>query len=275
MKVDSMQVWQDARPLDALVRYRLLTKELVKREILGRYRGATFGLMWSLMSPFLMLMVYTLAFGYILKGRWPGTSGSTLDFTLILFVGLIVHGFFAECLTRSPQLILSNANYVKRVLFPLQILPWSMALAALFHLAMNVVVLLLMKALLHQQVYATTFLLPIVLLPLFVLTIGTSWMVAALGVYLRDIGQVVGVLATAMLFLSSAIVPVEALPENFRWVFYANPLTFIIDQARNVVIWGKGPDWIVWTAYLASAVVFSLLSFTLFQKLRKGFADVL
>jgi lipopolysaccharide transport system permease protein len=270
-----MQVRQDARPLDALLRYRLLTKELVKREVLGRYRGATFGLLWSLISPFLMLMVYTLAFGYILKGRWPGTSGSTLDFTLILFVGLIVHGFFAECLTRSPQLILSNANYVKRVLFPLQILPWSMALAALFHLAMNVVVLLLMKAFLHQQVYATTFLLPIVLLPLFVLTIGISWMIAALGVYLRDIGQVVGVLATAMLFLSSAIVPVESLPENFRWVFYANPLTFIIDQARNVVIWGKGPDWIVWTIYMVLAVAFSLFSFTLFQNLRKGFADVL
>lgn len=270
-----MQLWQDARPLDALLRYRLLTKELVKREILGRYRGATFGLLWSLISPFLMLMVYTLAFGYILKGRWPGTSGSTLDFTLILFVGLIVHGFFAECLTRSPQLILSNTNYVKRVLFPLQILPWSMALAALFHLTMNVVVLLMMKAFLHQQLYATTFLLPVVLLPLFVLTIGTSWMVAALGVYLRDIGQVVGVLATAMLFLSSAIVPVDGLPENFRWVFYANPLTFIIDQARNVVIWGTGPDWTVWTIYMVCASGFSLLSFTLFQKLRKGFADVL
>jgi lipopolysaccharide transport system permease protein len=270
-----MHVWHDGRPLDALFRYRVLTKELVKREILGRYRGATFGLLWSLISPFLMLMVYTLAFGYILKGRWPGTSGSTLDFTLILFVGLIVHGFFAECLTRSPQLVLSNTNYVKRVLFPLQILPWSMALAALFHLAMNVVVLLLMKFFLHQQMHATTPLLPVVLLPLFVLTIGTSWMIAALGVYLRDIGQVVGVLATAMLFLSSAIVPVESLPENFRWVFYANPLTFIIDQARNVVIWGKGPDWTVWTIYMVCASAFSLLSFTLFQKLRKGFADVL
>ena len=264
-----------ATPLDAVLRYGSLTKELAKREILGRYRGASFGLLWALISPFLMLMVYTLAFGYIMKSRWPGTSGSTMDFTLILFVGLIIHGFFAECLTRAPQLILSNANYVKRVVFPLHILPWSMSLSAIFHLSMNVVVLVLMKVFLHGEIPATTLLLPVILLPLFILVLGVGWLVSALGVFLRDIGQVVGVLATAMLFLSSAIVPVQSLPENFRWVFQANPLTFIIDQARELVIWGRGPDWGYLAVYTACALIFSFASFVLFQKMRRGFADVL
>ncbi len=264
-----------ATPVDAILRYRSLTKELTKREILGRYRGASFGLLWALISPFLMLMVYTLAFGYILKSRWPGTSGSTMDFTLILFVGLIIHGFFAECLTRAPQLILSNANYVKKVVFPLHILPWSMSLSAIFHLGMNLVVLVLMKVFLHGELHATTLLLPVILLPLFILVLGVGWLVSALGVFLRDIGQVVGVLATALLFLSSAIVPVQALPDNFRWIFNANPLTFIIDQARELVIWGRSPDWSTLVLYTCCALAFSFLAFLVFQKMRRGFADVL
>lgn len=262
-------------PFSVFGRYRSLSYELVKREVLGRYRGANFGLLWSLISPFLMLMVYTMAFGYILKSRWPGTSGSTTDFALILFVGLIIHGFFAECLTRAPQLILSNANYVKKVVFPLEILVWSMVFSALFHLTMNALVLLLLKWVWHGEIFWTTLLLPLIVLPLLILTVGVGWIVSALGVYLRDIGQFVGVLAAAMLFLSSAIVPVQSLPMEYRWVFYANPLTLIIDQAREVVIWGRMPDWTALAIYLLASIVVALVGYLVFQKMRKGFADVL
>jgi len=259
----------------SFVRHRSLTFELTKRDVLGRYRGASFGLLWSLISPFLMLLVYTLAFGYILKSRWPGTSGSTVDFALVLFVGLIVHGFFAECLVRAPQLIVANANYVKRVVFPLDILVWSMVLAALFHLAMNALVLVALKWFWHGEIFWTTLLLPLVVLPLVVLTAAVGWIVSALGVYLRDLGQFVGVLAAAMLFLSSAIVPVQSVPESYRWVFHANPLTLIIDQAREVVIWGRQPDWVALGIYAVIAVVLAMLAHAFFRRVRRGFADVL
>ncbi len=261
--------------LETLAQRRSLLAELTKREILGRYRGASIGLLWSLISPFLMLMVYTLAFGYILRSRWPGTSGSTTDFALILFVGLVVHGFFAECLTRAPQLVLSNPGYVKRVVFPLEILACSMTLTALFHLAMNLVVLVALKWFWHGELYWHMLLLPLVIAPLAILTVAVGWFLSALGVYLRDISQFVGVLATAMLFLSSAIIPLESLPEDYRWVFRANPLTLIIDQAREVVIWGRMPDWTALGIYTACVSGLALLALAFFRRMRGGFADVL
>lgn len=261
--------------LETLAQRRSLLAELTKREILGRYRGASIGLLWSLISPFLMLMVYTLAFGYILRSRWPGTSGSTTDFALILFVGLVVHGFFAECLTRAPQLVLSNPGYVKRVVFPLEILACSMTLTALFHLAMNLVVLVALKWFWHGELYWHMLLLPLVIAPLAILTVAVGWFLSALGVYLRDISQFVGVLATAMLFLSSAIIPLESLPEDYRWVFRANPLTLIIDQTREVVIWGRMPDWTALGIYTACVSGLALLALAFFRRMRGGFADVL
>lgn len=261
--------------LSVLGKHRSLTFELTQREVLGRYRGASFGLLWSLISPFLMLLVYTMAFGFIMKGRWPGSSGSTTDFALILFAGLTVHGFFAECFTRAPQLIVSNTGYVKRVVFPLDILVWSMTLSALFHLVMNMVVLLLLYLCVKGSIHPTAVLLPIVLLPLVILTAGIGWMTSALGVYLRDIGQIAGVIAAAMLFLSSAIIPVESVPASYRIVFELNPLTFIINQVREVVIWGRLPDWSGLAIYTLIACVVAVIGHRIFTKLRVGFADVL
>ncbi|WP_312237221.1 ABC transporter permease [Stenotrophomonas sp.] len=261
--------------LSVFGKHRSLTFELTQREVLGRYRGASFGLLWSLISPFLMLLVYTMAFGFIMKGRWPGSSGSTTDFALILFAGLTVHGFFAECFTRAPQLIVSNTSYVKRVVFPLDILVWSMTLSALFHLVMNMVVLLLLYLCVKGSIHPTAVLLPVVLIPLVILTAGIGWMASALGVYLRDIGQIAGVIAAAMLFLSSAIIPVESVPASYRIVFELNPLTFIINQVREVVIWGRLPDWTGLAIYTLIACVVAVIGHRMFTKLRVGFADVL
>jgi lipopolysaccharide transport system permease protein len=262
-------------PFSVLVRHRYLAWEMTKREILGRYRGASFGLLWSIFSPFLMLMIYTLAFGYILKSRWPGSNGTTADFALILFAGLVLHGFFSECFTRSVQLIVGNANYVKKVVFPLELLVWSMTFSALFHLLVNLAVLLLLKLLWHGGLPWTALLLPLVLLPFLVLTVGISMACAALGVYLRDLGQVAGVIATAMLFISSAIVPISSVPAAYRWVFMLNPLTFMIDQCRDLVIWGRLPDWKGLGLYLIVALLVLLLGAFVFRKMRGGFADVL
>ncbi|UNK41912.1 ABC transporter permease [Luteimonas sp. S4-F44] len=249
--------------------------ELTKRDILGRYRGASFGLLWSLISPFMMLVVYTLAFGYILKARWPGTTGNTADFAMLLFMGLITHGFFAECLSRAPTLVTGNANLVKKIVFPLEVLPWTVVLSALFHAMTNTLVFIALNLLLRHELHPTVLLWPLVLLPLAFVALGVVWLVSSLSVYLRDIGQVTGVLATAFLFLSSAIIPVETLPENYQTIFRLNPLTFIIDQARDVAFWGRAPDWAGLATYLMGALFFAYMGFAVFQKTRRGFADVL
>ena len=262
-------------PFGAWLRHRSLILQMTQRDILGRYRGASFGLLWSLISPFFMLLIYTVAFGYLLKSRWPGTSGNIADFAMLLSVGLIVHGFFAECLTRAPQLVVSNSNLVKRIVFPLEVLPWTMVLSALFHAFANFLVFVALNLALRGELVPTLPLLPLVMLPLAIAALGVGWLLSSLSVYLRDIGQVTGLLSTAMLFLSSAIVPVDTLPEHYQWVFRLNPLTFIIDQAREVAFWGRMPDWSGLGLYTIGAIMFACLGYAVFQKMRRGFADVL
>ena len=269
------RLMRSRNPFAAFGRHRNLTRELVRNEVLGRYRGATFGMLWSLLSPFLMLLVYTIAFGSILKGRWPQTGDTHAEFGLVIFVGIFVHGFFGECFTRAPRLMLENANYVKRVVFPLDILPWTMVLAALFHLGMNVLVFCLLSLFVYQQLSPLVVLLPMVLLPLVLFTVAVSWVVSSLGAYLRDIAQVAPVMSTAMFFMSSAIVPIDAVPEQYQLVFKLNPLTFFINQAREVALWGRQPDWIAlgWWALAGLAAVF--VAHAWFRRTSKGFADVL
>ena len=264
-----------ASPLSALARHSSLTTELTKREILGRYRGASFGLLWSLIGPFLMLAVYSFAFGGILKSRWPQAGDQHGSFALILFLGLITHAFFAECINRAPALVVGNVNYVKRVIFPLEILPWPMALSALFHLFTNLLAFVVLQLALAHQLSWTIVLFPLVVAPLFVLSLGIAWGLAALGVYFRDIAQVTGVLTTALLFTSSAIVPVSAVAPEVRWIFQANPLTFIIDQVRAVALWGQLPDWSGLGLYAVGSVAAAYLGYSAFAATRRGFADVL
>jgi lipopolysaccharide transport system permease protein len=263
-----------AAPIPLLATHRGLVLELAKREIFGRYRGANLGVAWAIFSPFLMLAVYTMAFGEILGSRWPGVE-TTGAFVLVLFIGLSIHSFFAECITRAPALIFANANYVKKVVFPLEILPWPVVLSALFHLALNICVLLVGVWLVEGSVHATALLLPVVLLPLLPVVVGAMWLLSAVGTYVRDIAQVMPPAATAFLFLSSAIVPVQAVPEKYRAVFHANPLTLIIDQARIVVLNGEGPNYLSLAVYTLVALGFSVVSFAIFRRLRGGFADVL
>ncbi len=261
--------------VSAFTRNGSLTWEMTKRDVLGRYRGASLGLFWSLLAPFLMLLVYTLAFGGILKARWPEAEGSTAGFALILFVGLIVHGFFAECLMRSTNLVVGNPNYVKRIIFPLEILPWPMVLSALFHVAMNLAVFMVWHVVMYGALPWTIVLLPLVLTPLVVLALGVSWVLASLSVYFRDVGQITAPFATALLFLSSAIIPIDAVPADYRLLFELNPLTFIIDQARAVALWGEMPDWSGLAKYALASTIVAYLGCAWFQGTRRGFADVL
>jgi lipopolysaccharide transport system permease protein len=256
---------------------RHLVSQLTKREIIGRYKGSVIGLAWSLFNPILMLMVYTLVFSEIFKSRWPSAAGtnSKTEFALALFVGLIVLNFFSEVINKAPNLILNNVNYVKKVVFPLEILPVVSICTALFHCFVSLSVLLIAFALFNGFVYGTAILVPLILLPFLVLTLGLSWLLASLGVFLRDVGQTIGSITTVLMFLSPVFYPISAVPERYRPIVQMNPLTFIIEQSRDVLIWGKGPDWSGLGIYFGISVLIAWIGFAWFQSTRTGFADVL
>ncbi len=248
-----------------------------KREVLGRYRGSALGVTWSFFYPVIMLAVYTFVFSVVFKMRWGGLGAteSKAQFAVLLFAGMIVHTLFAEVINRAPALIVSNPAYVKKVVFPLEVLPIISMGSALFHAAISLMVLLIAIIVTSGGVPGTAIFLPVVLLPLVILTLGFAWMLSSLGVYLRDVGQAIGVLTTIMLFLAPVFYPIEALPEAYRPWLQLNPLTFIIEQVRVVLIWGEHPDWLALLFYSTVAIVIALLGFLWFDKTRRGFADVL
>ena len=260
----------------SLWRHRQLIWQMSRREVVGRYRGSVMGLAWSFFNPVFMLAVYTFVFSTVFKSRWgAGGDESKTQFALVLFVGLIVHGLFAEVLNRAPSLVLANVNFVKKVVFPLEILPVIAMGAALFHSLISLGVLLLAFALSNGYLHWTAIFSPLVLLPLVILTTGLAWMLASLGVFLRDVGQTIAIITMVMLFLSAVFYPVTAVPERFRPFFMANPLTFTIQQAREVLVWGHAPEWAGLGIYILAATGVAWAGYAWFQTTRKGFADVL
>lgn len=258
---------------------RELIVAMVKREIVGRYRGSIMGVLWSLLTPLLMLLVYTFVFSVVLKARWnsgaAGANDNRAQFAILLFAGLVVHGLFAEVANRAPSLVLGNVNFVKKVVFPLEVLPVVVAGAALFNAAISSMVLLAAVLVVTGSIAWTALLFPLVLLPLLMIVLGVGWILASLGVFMRDISQVVGLFTTIMMFLSPVFFPITAVPEFFRPWMQLNPLTFAIEQTRAVLIFGQPPDWLGLIKYTAAAVMIAWIGYVWFQKTRKGFADVL
>jgi len=261
----------------SLWRNRRLIVQMTKREVVGRYQGSAMGMAWSFFNPVFMLVVYTFVFSEVFKSRWGGMGGddSKTQFAVVLFVGMIVLSLFSEVLNRAPGLILANVNYVKKVVFPIEILPVITMGAALFHSLISLGVLLAAFTIFNGYLHWTAIFLPLVLLPLVIITLGLAWMLASLGVFLRDVGQTIGLITTVLMFLSPVFYPVTAVPERFRSFIMANPLTFIIEQARDVLIWGNLPNWFGLGIYTLAATVVAWAGYAWFQKTRKGFADVL
>ncbi len=248
---------------------------MTQREVIGRYRGSIIGIAWSFIHPVVMLAVYTFVFSVVFKARWGIGSDNKFEYALILFIGLIMHSLLSECVNRAPNLILSNINYVKKVVFPLEVLPWVAMGTTLFHSAISLLVWSLFFVLTNQTWHLTAFYLPLILLPLVFFTMGLSWFLSSLGVYLRDVGQITGVFTTVLLFLSPIFYPISILPEAYQKIMYFNPLTFIIEQARTVMIHGQAPDWPGMLIAMLVSLFIAWSGFVWFQKTRKGFADVL
>jgi lipopolysaccharide transport system permease protein len=257
-------------------RNRMLIVEMTKRDVIGRYKGSIMGVLWSLLNPLFLLLMYTFVFSVVFKARWgTGGSDSKSEFAILLFVGMIVHGLFTEIMNKSPTLILANISYVKKIVFPLEILSIVATGAALFHALVSVTILLLAFLAIHGHLQWTLVFLPLVLLPLIILALGVSWILASLGVFLRDVAHPVAMLSTILLFASPVFYPITALPAFIQPWLMLNPLTFILEQARAVLIFGQLPDWTGLALYSLVAVPVAWAGYVWFQKTRKGFANVL
>lgn len=231
---------------------------------------------WSFFNPVLMLTVYTFVFSVAFQARWgTDVEDGKIQFALVLFVGLTVHGLFSEILNHAPNLVLTDPNLVKKVIFPLEALPLVSILGALFHSMISLSVLLIAHLCFNGYIHWSAILIPLVFLPFLILIIGLAWILSSLGVYLRDVRQSMNIITSVMMFLSPVFYPITAMPKHIQGWLFLNPLTFIIEQSRNVLIWGKPPDWIGLTIYMFVAIFVAWIGYVWFQKTRRGFADVL
>ncbi len=254
---------------------RQLIWQMTKREIISRYRGSVLGVAWSFFQPLVMLAVYSFVFSVVFQARWNTNVDSKVEFALILFVGLIVHGLLAECLVRAPGTILENQSYVKKVVFPLEILPWVKMGSILFHVMASLLVWGVFYLSVYHSLQWTIIFAPLVFLPLILLSMGVFWFLASLGVYLRDIGHISGVFATILLFTSPVFYPMSRLPEKYRQLLFFNPLTYVIEQMRDVLMWGNMPNFYQLFIAMCVGSLVAWLGFAWFQKTRRGFADVI
>lgn len=261
---------------NSLYKNKNLIFQLCKRDILSRYKGSVIGIAWSVVTPVLMLLLYTFVFSYVFKARWgEGPELPKEMFALVLYTGMILHALISECLNRAPTLMLANANYVKKVVFPLEVLIWIILFSALFQTAIGFLLLIIAKLIITSELSLTIFYLPLILMPFSLFVLGITWIFSAIGVYFKDISHISTILTTVLMFASPIFYSVSLIPENLRIYIYLNPLTYFIEESRNVLIWEIAPNLTHLFFVFVISISVAVFGFIFFQKTRKGFADVL
>ncbi|RUL66829.1 ABC transporter permease [Dyella dinghuensis] len=254
--------------------HRALIFQLTRKEVIGRYKGSLLGLAWSFVQPLCLLGIYTVFFTEVFHVRWAAINGKGA-YATALFAGLIVYTVLAECITRGTQLIVGNASYVTKVVFPLEILPWVSSFTAIYHATISVMVLMVFVCWFNGKLPITFVLFPLVLMPLLLLSTAVGWLTASIGVYVRDLGQTTSLIVIALLYTSPVFSPFSQASTGMRTVMQLNPLTFLIEQARAVLLWGQWPSWSGLLIYSAMSAFACWLTYVLFQRTRGGFIDVL
>jgi lipopolysaccharide transport system permease protein len=257
-----------------LIFHRALISRMARREIVDRYRGSVLGLMWSFFHPVAMLLIYTFVFSFVLGTSWPGSAGGSIAYALNLFAGLIVYSLFSESVTRAPALIVDNRNLVKKVVFPLEILPWVSMLSSAFHALVSYGVLLVFLAIATRTLNPAALLVPVLVVPVMLLGLGLSWFLASMGVFLRDLTHTVGLAVTALMFLSPVFYPLGAIPEEPRRILALNPLAPLIEQARAMAVLGTFPDALHWLVLLVATFLVAWAGLWWFMRTKHAFADV-
>jgi lipopolysaccharide transport system permease protein len=256
--------------------HRSLIRQFTRREIESRYRGSFLGLFWLLVHPLVQLMIYTFVFGIIFRSSWNrGGPQSLTQFALILFCGLITFNIFSECVSRASSMIVAVPNYVKKVVFPLEILPVCRLGTALFHALINLLVLLVANLLVNQTIQWTLLLLPLVILPLIFLSLGLAWFLASLGVFLRDLSHIIGLVMLVLFYASAIFYPIEVVPPFAQSIIHFNPLAVIVANVRSVTLWGMTPNWLELGFWLVATGAMMMLGYAWFMKTKSAFADVI
>ncbi|MBA2943248.1 ABC transporter permease [Paenibacillus sp. CGMCC 1.16610] len=252
-----------------------LIKQFTKREIASRYKGSLLGIVWSLITPIIMLFIYTFVFSEIFKSRWTVDNDNKLQFALIVYCGLIIFNIFAEVTTRAPSLILNNPNYVKKVIFPLEILPVVSMLSALFQGSISYIILIIGILINQGTISISLILLPILIIPFLLFLVGITWILAAFGVYFRDIGQIIGLAIQGIMLLTPIFYPISVVPDKYLMIYHLNPLVYIVEDTRKVLIWGQFPSWYSLSLSFLIGFVFFVIGYNFFKRTKGGFSDVI
>lgn len=256
--------------------YVYLLRQLVVRDVSVRYRGSMLGGVWAFAAPLIMLAVYTFVFSMVFQVRWgDGEAINKTDFALNLFIGVLLHGLLAETLNRAPGILLQHASYVKKIIFPLWLLPVVVVVSALLFALIGFVIFVLAFVWLQGIPPYTALFFPVMILPLVLFALGAGWFLAALGVYVRDVSQLMPLLVTILMFMAPIFYPVTAVPEAYRDWLYLNPLTYAVQSCRDLFFAGVLPGLIGYLKYLGGAILVAVLGLVFFRKVRWGFADVL
>lgn len=264
-------VW---RPLAELPRRYELVRSLVRKELAVRYRGSALGPVWVLLRPAVMIAIYTFIFAGVFGARF-GAGGTARDYALYLFCGLLPWTAFQESVQNSATVIVSHSNLVKRVVFPLETLPLSLTIAAHCTQLFGMIVLVAAAVFIQGGLHPTILWLPVLLAPQLLCALGASWLIASLGVFLRDTEQFVGLLLTAWLFLTPIIYPEQAVPERYRFYVNLNPFTPLVRNYRRILLEGLPPDWTGLAYFALFALASFLFGYWWFARTRKNFADVI
>jgi lipopolysaccharide transport system permease protein len=258
-----------------LRRSTFVLTQLFQRDFAVRYRGSVGGALWSVVSPLLLLAVYTFMFGVVFESRWGDLPPDKGSFSMLLFAGMLVHGVFAEAASRAPLLVLSQPAYVKKLIFPLEILPVIVVANAVVNAGIGFLLLIVFNLLLGGGLHPALLLLPLVMLPYAVLITGIVLFLSALGVFVRDLAHAIGFIVAVSIFVTPVFYPLTAVPAAYRSLMYLNPLTFIVEQSRALVLFGELPDWGGLILYTGLAILAFWAGLAWFQRSRSGFADVM
>lgn len=261
--------------LKTLYKNSYLLKQLVKKDIKQRYQGSILGILWTFIVPILMLVIYTFIFSEVFQAKWDIDTSDKYQFALVLFCGLCVFNMVGEVMNRSTVLIASNTNYVKKVIFPLEMLPVVITLSSLFTCLVSFVILIIAKLILYNNVSPTLYLIIPMFIPLIILAVGLGLFISAVSVYLKDVGNAISVIVTVLMYMSPVFFPLSAVPESFRGVCEVNPMTYIIENFRNVVLYGEMINWEYYGISCLVALVFYFIGKGVFMRAKEGFADVL
>lgn len=263
-------------PFTMLVDNWDLFMQSLRREVSQKYRGSYLGVLWNFILPLIMMVVYSFVFGVVFKAKWDlQISDSNEEFALILFVGITLFNLFSEGINSAPTLVINNSNYVKKVIYPLNLLSVTNVCGSMIQVFFNIIIIIIAKIIIVRRFDFLFLLFPVVVLPHLLCILGFSWIFSAVGVYIRDVKQGASILSLLFGYATPVFFPLSAIPERLQWIMYINPMTIIVENARRVLIYGLLPRWNeLAIIYIMSYVIF-LSGFYIFKKLKKGFSDVM